>query len=160
MAIPLSFSIAVSALTSKLIVLFVIASVCDITFGYIAARLHNEAQSNRLREGIARRAYILILNFLLVLFVNIVPGASSSDILGTPVSVADISLIGFVIAEFKSIMEKAGKLGLENHPVIRFIDMVVSLPYKKLFTNGENQERYKKGRNEETNLNGGRDSDG
>lgn len=139
-----SLSVAVSPLTSKLMLLFVLTAAADIFLGYMTAKLRKEAQSNRLREGILKRTYILIILFLLVIFTNIVPGATTIEIGGTQFSIPDLSTIGFILAEFKSIMEKANKLGLENHPVIRFIDAVIGAPYRRFFNNN-GKERDKDG---------------
>lgn len=98
----------------------------DVTLGYIAAHMRGEAVSQKLREGIMRRVYLMILVGLVTIVAAIVPEMSSVEIGSVEFYLTNFVVMACITAEFKSILEKAPAFGIETHPIVSFLGRILS----------------------------------
>lgn len=105
--------------------LTVLVMALDVLWGYWIARLRGEAQSNRLREGIVRRIFMLTLLLVLTLFASLKPDLFGAEILGREINAVWVLYLGAIAAELKSLTEKAEQLGLKDHPVVQLLRTLI-----------------------------------
>lgn len=103
----------------------VLVMALDVGWGYWIAHMRGEAQSNRLREGVVRRIYLLTVLLVLTLFASLKPDLFGAELLGREVNAIWIFYLGAIAAEVKSLSEKAEQLGLKDHPVIQLLRTLV-----------------------------------
>lgn len=127
-ALKVEFSVTLPPHYGFLMWLLIVSMTIDIIAGYVNAVLRGEASSDRLRKGIVRRAYLLAVIVLLTLMFSSLESITL-EVLGFDVHVVHVLLIGSILAEAKSIAEKARMLGLGDHPVIQFLQTISSLRF-------------------------------
>lgn len=111
--------------THTLLWLTVLVMTLDVFWGYMLARKRGEAQSNRLRDGIYRRLYMLTLLMVLTIFAAVQPALFGMEVLGREVNALWFFYIGAITSELKSLTEKAEPLGLKDHFVIQTLRTLV-----------------------------------
>lgn len=111
--------------THTLLWLTVLVMSLDVVWGYLIARLRGEARSNRLREGIYRRIYMLTLLLVLTVFAALNPALFVMEIANQELNAVWFFYVGTIAAELKSLSEKAEQLGIVNHPVITALKQLI-----------------------------------
>lgn len=111
--------------THTLLWLTVLVMTLDVFWGYMLARRRGEAQSNRLRDGIYRRIYMLTVLMVLTLIAAVQPALFGMELLGREVNAIWFFYIGAIASELKSLTEKAEQFGLKDHLVIQTLRALI-----------------------------------
>lgn len=91
----------------------------DVVWGYTIARMQGEANSRRLREGVMKRFYTITILLVITMFASIKPDLFDAQVFGIEVSAVWVFYLATMLAETKSLLEKADAIGLKDHPLIQ-----------------------------------------
>lgn len=98
----------------------------DVVWGYMIARMRNEANSRQLREGVMKRFYTITILLVITMFASVKPDLFDAQVLGIEVSAVWVFYLATITAELKSLVEKSDSIGLKDHPLIQMFRVALS----------------------------------
>lgn len=98
----------------------------DVVWGYMIARMRNEANSRQLREGVMKRFYTITILLVITMFASVKPDLFDARVLGIEVSAVWVFYLATITAELKSLVEKSDSIGLKDHPLIQMFRAALS----------------------------------
>lgn len=96
------------------VALVVITMITDVLLGILLALSSRGYQSRLLREGLVRKAYLLLLGMVLWLADALTGSAFSRGLPFGGVTIGHLYYYGVFVAEVSSLLEKAKPLGLDK----------------------------------------------
>jgi toxin secretion/phage lysis holin len=96
-----------------LVAITLLSMVVDVVLGVLSATLKREVRSSKMREGVARKAYLIIVGMVIILLDGVLGNQFAVSFGDARYSVGELYIAGVLIAELQSILEKGEPLGIK-----------------------------------------------